>query len=326
MALENTGDPIANDSQLTEKERRAQQARINGRKSHGPISPEGKAKSSKNAIRHGLTANEHTLLAAELPDEYEEVRLAFIDDLRPATKAELRLVEKIANLDWRLERFVMMETCVLNMETGINADKIMERFERIDGIGFIVEAWKESLSASHCLDLLRRYLGTLQHQFNSTLANFRNFEKARLARTRGGTDLDVAWGPPYQAPSFETHSRPIVDERLANLNADLNDDAPAQSAASQPNQAPNQKDAKSSPIELVAPRPAADPAPRPGQTGSKLNEPAPSKQQFTANFQTPCSLTGTLSVGERIGLNSFFNYRSHDGPAVGAAVTGFQSK
>jgi len=29
---------------------------------------------------------------------------AFIDDLRPATKAELRLVEKIGNLDWHRTR------------------------------------------------------------------------------------------------------------------------------------------------------------------------------------------------------------------------------
>jgi hypothetical protein len=207
MALENAGDPIANPQQ-TQKEKRAEQARINGRKSQGPTSQEGRAKSSKNAIRHGLTANEHTLLAAELPGEYTEVRDAFIDDLRPATKSELRLVEKIANLDWRLERLVMMETCVLNMETGINADKIMKRFEHIDGIGFIVEAWKESLTASHCLDLLRRYMGTLQHQFNSTLSNFRNFEKARLARTRGGLNLDSAWEQPYQVPIFESHLPP----------------------------------------------------------------------------------------------------------------------
>jgi hypothetical protein len=191
------------------KERKAAQARINGQLSHGPNTPLGKAKSSRNAIRHGLTANQHTLLTTEFPDEYEEVREAFIDDLRPATKAELRLVEKIANLDWRLERLVMMETCVLNLEAGVHCEAIAARFERIDGIGFIVQAWRQDASTSHCLDLLRRYMSTLQHQFNTTLSNFRNFEKARLARTRGGRDLDEE---AYQAPTFESHIASSIDE------------------------------------------------------------------------------------------------------------------
>ena len=179
----------------------------NGTKSSGPSSPEGKRRSSQNAILHGLTATEHTLLMTEDPTQYEEVCNAFIDDLRPATKAELRLVEKIANLDWRLERLVMMETCVLNMEVGVNADAILERFAKIDGIGCIVEAWKESLSASHCLDLLRRYMGTLQHQFNTTLSNFYKLEAGRRAR-KNNRDHDPDFLPPYQRPRLNSLDPP----------------------------------------------------------------------------------------------------------------------
>jgi hypothetical protein len=212
MALEQLHDALTQQQQpqqLTpdqqaKRERKAEQARINGRKSKGPISATGKKNSSKNAIRHGLTANEHTLLTTEFPAEYHEVYTAFLQALRPACKAETRFVEKLANLDWRLERLVMMETCVLNMGADLGIADIAARFERIDGIGIIVEAWKESCSASHCLDLLRRYMATLQSQINATLKNFRDLEKHRLARTRGGTDLDVEWGPPYEVPALET--------------------------------------------------------------------------------------------------------------------------
>ena len=196
------------ESDLLKRARKAETARTNGARSKGPITAEGKDKSSRNAIRHGLTANKHTLLTTEFADEYDEVHQAFIADLRPATKAELRLVQKIANLDWRLERLVMMETCIFSLETGVNAEKIADKFESIDGIGFIVEAWKESSNNSQCLDLLRRYMGTLQHQFNTTLNNFYKLEKHRLARTHGGRNLDEELGCPYQVPGLETTAEP----------------------------------------------------------------------------------------------------------------------
>ena len=150
----------------------------------------------------------NTLLADEDPDQYREVIDAFIENLRPADKAELRLVEKIGNLDWRIERLVMMETCILNMEVGIHADQIAVKFRNIDAIGFIVEAWKKSLSSIHCLDLVRRYLATLQHQFNTTVANFEKFEKRRLAR-KYDPDLQT----PYQRPVFNALEADLEIER-----------------------------------------------------------------------------------------------------------------
>ena len=203
MPLTQPTTPETPDQQQT-RDKKANQARINGRKSKGPTTAQGKWNSSRSAIRHGLTANVHTLLTTESPAEYDEVYNAFVDSLRPADKAEMRLVEKIANLDWRLERFVMMETCLLNIGAEIHVEEIAARFERIDGIGFIVEAWKETCSASHCADLLRRYMGTLQTQFNATLKNFRDLEKHRLARVQSGRNIDEECGLPYKPPVLET--------------------------------------------------------------------------------------------------------------------------
>ncbi len=177
-----------------------QASRRNGANSKGPVTQQGKRNSSQSAIRHGLTSSTHSCLSTEDPDQYKEVCEAFIEDLRPATKTELRLVEKLANLDWRLERLVMMETALLNMSADIHGEDICKEFENFDGISFIVEAWRKSLNNSgHAHELLRRYMATFQNQFNSTLANFQKLEARRLARK-----LDPESAIPYERPTFDT--------------------------------------------------------------------------------------------------------------------------
>ena len=195
--------PIAEngDSELLrKKEQKVEQARVNGRKSQGPITPEGKVRSSRNAIRHGMTANEHTVLEAESLEEYDEVRSAFISSFHPGNKAELRLVEKIANLDWRLERLAMMDTALLNLRADLSLDDIRQRYSRMDGIGVIVLSWLETNTRSGCSDLLRRYIGTLEYQYNSACANFRAMKKDRLAEAAAGDTFEK---PPYQEPQFD---------------------------------------------------------------------------------------------------------------------------
>src|SRR5450432_374588 len=211
MTLEKPSVVAGNDDvELQRKKaKKAEQARINGALSHGPITAEGKARSSRNSIRHGMTANEHTVLEAEIPEEYDEVRSAFIEQLHPETKAELRLVEKIANLDWRLERLAMLETSLLNMRADLSLAEIRAQYPRMDGIGVVVLSWLETNTRSGCSDLLRRYMGTLQHQFDATLNNFRTLKKDRIAEATAGDKFDQ---PPYQEPKFDTLLASEIDD------------------------------------------------------------------------------------------------------------------
>ena len=182
-------------------------SRENGSKSKGPKTAEGKLRSSRNGIRHGLSANQNTLLSMESAEEYDEVYQSYIDALRPATKAELRIVQRIANIDWRMERVVMMETCLQNMELAMKCEEILARFGSVDAIGLVVEAWKESCKDSSPIELLRRYQATLNHQMDSALKAFEKFEARREARKEAGLDKE-----PYQTPAFDTLRNPEPTE------------------------------------------------------------------------------------------------------------------
>ena len=51
---------------------RAAASRANGLKSRGPVTPDGKYNSSRNAIRHGILAR-FLVMNGELPDLFEDL-------------------------------------------------------------------------------------------------------------------------------------------------------------------------------------------------------------------------------------------------------------
>jgi hypothetical protein len=83
--------------------------RRNALKSTGPKSEEGKAKSSMNALRHGLTA-EQAVLPHENEDDYEKFREGMLESYAPEDSAELAIVEELVNANWRLLRLHRVET------------------------------------------------------------------------------------------------------------------------------------------------------------------------------------------------------------------------
>ena len=89
--------------------------RRNAQKSTGPRTEEGKAASSRNAIRHGL-ASAQLILFDERREDFEH----FYDDLRtahaPSDAAEDGLVERIAMASWRLRRVWRAEAAAINAE------------------------------------------------------------------------------------------------------------------------------------------------------------------------------------------------------------------
>jgi hypothetical protein len=90
-------------------ERQINANRENARHSTGPKTPEGKAHSSANAIRHGLLARQ-IVLPIEDRAQYLELLAALEAEHQPVGPLETYLVHQMASAQWRLQRLTRIET------------------------------------------------------------------------------------------------------------------------------------------------------------------------------------------------------------------------
>jgi hypothetical protein len=91
--------------------------RQNAQKSTGPRTPEGKQKSSLNALRHGLTS-QSAVIPGEDPELYQIHIQAFLDEYDPQSVTELHLIRSLADLAWRIDRIASMEANLLLIPGG----------------------------------------------------------------------------------------------------------------------------------------------------------------------------------------------------------------
>jgi hypothetical protein len=88
--------------------------RRNALRSTGPRTPEGKARSSRNHLVHGLLAK--GLIEGESQEEFLAVYEDFHAEYDPQTRSEEALVERIALAYFRLGRFTHVEAQFLQRE------------------------------------------------------------------------------------------------------------------------------------------------------------------------------------------------------------------
>jgi len=97
---------------MTEKQQAAN--RRNALKSTGPKTPEGKARTSMNALKHGLRASSLAVPILENVEDWEAHRTLLLRDLAPVGYMETVLSERVAALLWRLGRVVRYESAVVS--------------------------------------------------------------------------------------------------------------------------------------------------------------------------------------------------------------------
>ena len=117
-------------------DRKSEAARINGAKSHGPVTPEGqrprpegRARSSQNSIRHGLAAKS-VVLPSESREQFQLLLDSHIDEFEPQSEVEMEMVEALAVARWRLRRVWTLETNLFTNENTVRKEYIDYEFKR----------------------------------------------------------------------------------------------------------------------------------------------------------------------------------------------------
>jgi hypothetical protein len=89
--------------------------RRNARHSTGPVTEEGKKRSRRNAVRHGLTA-ETVIDALEDADDYSAFERSITADYDAQSATERELVLRLASLLWRLRRATAIESGLFKIQ------------------------------------------------------------------------------------------------------------------------------------------------------------------------------------------------------------------
>jgi hypothetical protein len=158
----------------SEKQRAA--SRANGSLSRGPVTPAGKAASSRNALRHGLTSKTLTL-ANENPEMLTSLIEDLTEEFQPQSNAQCMLVMDMAQAKWLQYRIWLSEAGHLNKIMAETANTVADSFATFDESVRTAIAIENSLQTSRTMDLHNRVDARCNRQFHRALNLLRKLQK-----------------------------------------------------------------------------------------------------------------------------------------------------
>jgi len=154
--------------------------RANSLHSTGPKTPEGKQRSSLNALRHGLTGQIIVLPGDDL-EAYQRHVESYVNQCKPKGAIEAQLVQTLADTAWRLNRVSALENNLLTLDMVRVPDQLAEATEQV----------QQSLSIAASLESQTRALANLSlhgqrlsRQFEKILALLKELQAERFPNER----------------------------------------------------------------------------------------------------------------------------------------------
>jgi len=145
-------------------------ARENGSKSHGPVTPEGKARSSQNAATHSLSTCNVVCLTHEDQQRYDEHHLSYTNVWKPVNIIEVDLVEEMAASKWQERRCQAIETTLMNFQIQLQqTGELKDHIDQISNTERIALAFMDLADHSKTLQLLLRYRSEHNRRFHRAM-------------------------------------------------------------------------------------------------------------------------------------------------------------
>jgi len=214
-------------------EERAKIARDNGAKSRGPVSEEGKAASSRNAIKTGEHATKLELfvpphsavLCNEERQDYAHLVERLLGIYRPVNEVALAVVKGIAIATWEIERLRACITMHWNLALVDNAQKPSTLAPELLEMHAMVRASTDLYSASgpvrrlnQQIDQLEMRIARLERRLKFVHANFPNSgEKPQPIENKTESTPETSETPKNEPPIYITENSPTVIENYRRL-------------------------------------------------------------------------------------------------------------
>ena len=196
---------MATDKQL-------QANRQNAKRSTGPKSPEGKARSRSNSWKHGLSAK-LIMIVGEKADDFDRLRANLLDEYQPQSVLECEMVERLTIILWRLRRVPSFEVAILDARhQKVSNQKDYCRLPEPEGQEKEEEEsdeeeidWETSVDLGlalmdgpygDTLGKIGRYETTLMNQFMKTLQMLRLLQHDRAIEKHDTAELKIIPLPP----------------------------------------------------------------------------------------------------------------------------------
>ena len=138
-------------------------SRANGAKSQGPVTPEGKARSALNALKHGMYTKQ-VVMTLEHQPFYDKIRDDYYNFFQPKNRVTAHLIESLTLTHWHINRLRHLDTLFVNIETA--RPGLTDEFEACSPDVQIAMAFKYVTEHNSVLTVIARKLASHQREFH----------------------------------------------------------------------------------------------------------------------------------------------------------------
>lgn len=150
----------------------------NGTKSQGPTSPEGKARSARNAEKHGIYANA-VLLNHESQEAFAALREHYYQRFLPVTQPEADLVDQLIAATWRLRRIAAVESAAIDHAMDAQRAELDATYSNLDPETRTHFAIEKLYLDSGTMQAYHRFQNAQTRQYDRALRNLRFLQATR---------------------------------------------------------------------------------------------------------------------------------------------------